>query len=141
MRPTVLFGSLLVAGLALGCGGGSGGYPTSSHTTSTGGGTTTTGGGTTPASVTVADYSFMPSSVTVKVGTTVTWTNYGGTAHTSTADNGGWDSGQLASATGGAYGMGGSAGGSFSHTFDAVGTFSYHCSNHASMTGTITVTN
>ncbi len=67
-----------------------------------GGGTTTTTGGTTSTSVTIADYSFSPSSVTVKVGTSVTWTNYGGTAHTSTSDNGAWDSGQIASGSGGA---------------------------------------
>jgi plastocyanin len=38
----------------------------------------------TSASVTVADYSFSPISVTVKPGSTVTWTQNTGTTHTVT---------------------------------------------------------
>jgi plastocyanin len=38
----------------------------------------------TSASVTVADYSFTPATVTVKPGSTVTWTENTGTSHTVT---------------------------------------------------------
>lgn len=140
MRPRLLFAGLVVAGLAAGCGGGGSGYPMS--TTSGGAGSTggTGGTGAPTASVTVADFSFSPTPLTIKVGTVVTWTNNGGAAHTSTADGGTWDSGQLAAGTGGAYGMSGGTGDSYSHTFSATGTFTYHCANHAQMTGTITVT-
>jgi plastocyanin len=44
-----------------------------------------------------------------------------------TADDGSFDSGSLATDA------------TFSQTFDAAGTFAYHCTIHPSMTGTITV--
>ena len=141
MRPTLLFAGIIAAGLASGCGSGGGGYPTSHSGPSQSGGTptgTTSGGAS--AGVSIADFAFSPTPVTVKVGTVVTWTNYGGAAHTTTADGGDWDSGQIATGAGGAYGMGGGTGGSFSHTFGTAGTFTYHCAIHAQMTGTITVT-
>ena len=95
--------------------------------------------------VTIQDFSFSPAAVTVMVGTTVKWINNGPSAHTTTSDTGTWDSGQLSSPTsGGGYG-GGSAGGTYQHTFMAAGTYDYHCSNHPpslypGFTGTITVT-
>jgi plastocyanin len=69
-----------------------------------------------------------PSSLTVSVGDTVTWTNHDGVAHTSTSNTGVWNSGSL------------SNGQSFSFIFSTVGSFPYHCTIHPSMTGTITVT-
>jgi len=77
--------------------------------------------------VSVADFSFTPSSLTITSGSTVTWKNDGNVTHTATADGAEFDSGNLAS------------GASFSHTFSTKGTFTYHCAIHASMTGTITV--
>jgi plastocyanin len=49
------------------------------------------------------------------------------TAHTSTSDNGAWDSALLA------------PGASFSRTFQTAGTFPYHCTIHPNMVGTVTV--
>jgi len=95
--------------------------------------------------VTIQDFSFSRAAVTVKVGTTVKWTNNGPSAHTATSNTGTWDSGQVSGPTsGGGYG-GGSAGGTYQHTFMAAGTYDYHCSNHPpslypGFTGTITVT-
>ena len=95
--------------------------------------------------VTIQDFSFSPAAVTVKVGTTVKWSNNGPSAHTVTSNIGTWDSGQLSGPTsGGGYG-GGSAGATYQYTFTAAGTYAYHCSNHPpsvypSFTGTITVT-
>ena len=90
--------------------------------------TTTAGGATGSAdSVTIDDFSFMPSELTVSVGDTVTWTNDQGVAHTVTADTGEFDSGNLAQ------------GAEFTETFDAAGTFPYFCAIHPSMTGSITV--
>jgi len=77
--------------------------------------------------VTIVDFNFQPSSVTVGVGDTVTWTNNGPSTHTSTSDNGVWDSGNL------------SVNQSFSHTFDTAGTFGYHCTIHPFMTASVTV--
>lgn len=91
--------------------------------------------------VSIMEYAYSPQTVSIKVGTSVTWTNNGTLAHTATADGGAFNSGQIATATGGgAYG-GGTAPGSYTATFTAAGTYTYHCANHpAQMSGTITVT-
>jgi plastocyanin len=80
------------------------------------------------AAVTIVDFAFQPASLEVTAGTTVTWTNSDAAPHTVTADNGEFDSGRLA------------PGASFSQTFDAAGTFTYHCEIHPQMAGTIVVT-
>ena len=78
-------------------------------------------------SVTVAGFAFAPSSVSINVGETVTWTNNDGAPH-SVAFSGG--------PTGTTMGQGQS----YSRTFDAPGTFSYICGIHgASMSGSVTV--
>ena len=140
MRLGSWMSSVVVAGLVFGCGGSGSSYMTASS----GGGGTPPTPGPSSAVVSIADYSFTPDTVTVKVGTTVTWTNVGGVAHTSTADGGAWDSGQLASPTsggGGHGGGGGSAGGTYTTTFGATGTFTYHCANHpTTMKGAVVVT-
>jgi len=87
--------------------------------------TLTPGGG--GNSVSVQDFSFAPASLTVSVGTTVTFTNSGAVTHTVTADAGGFDSGNL------------TAGSAFQFTFNSPGTFAYHCAIHPSMTATIRV--
>ena len=134
VRKAVLTG--LVAAVAAGCGGSGGGY---------GSGPSMGGGGPPPpppgpsASVTVADYSFGPSALTVKAGTTVTWTNDGTASHTVSADDGSWGGGPLDGTGGGIYG-GGGVGGSYARNFATAGVFPYHCAIHPSMTGTVTVT-
>lgn len=80
------------------------------------------------AAVSIVDFAFQPGSVEVPVGGSVTWTNNGSATHTVTSDSGAFDSGQLA------------PGASFSQTFDTAGTFTYHCSIHPQMTGTVIVT-
>jgi LPXTG-motif cell wall-anchored protein len=78
-------------------------------------------------SVTIADFQFTPSSISVDQGDTVTWTNNGPSAHSATAPDGSFDTGILP------------AGQSRSHTFNEAGTFSYICSPHPNMHGTIVV--
>jgi plastocyanin len=97
--------------------------PTSSVQTSSGTGTNTA----TPE-VAIKGFAFSPDSMTIKVGTTVKWTNQDSVAHTVTSDTGLFDSGDLA------------AGDTFSFTFTQSGTFAYHCTMHPSMTATIIVT-
>jgi LPXTG-motif cell wall-anchored protein len=77
--------------------------------------------------VTISDFEFAPSSVTVDEGDTVTWTNDGPTPHSATADDGSFDTGIF------------NAGQSRSQTFDQAGTFAYFCTPHPNMRGTITV--
>jgi plastocyanin len=77
--------------------------------------------------VTIRDFEFAPGSVTIDAGDTVTWNNQGPTGHSATADDGSFDTGILADGESG------------SHTFSQAGTFSYFCTPHPNMRGTITV--
>ena len=79
------------------------------------------------ASVTMGDFFFSPSSVTVAIGDTVTWHNNGQAPHNATADNGSFSTPDL------------NNGGSASHRFNSAGTFSYICTIHPQMTGTVRV--
>ncbi|HVW23095.1 MAG TPA: cupredoxin family copper-binding protein [Candidatus Saccharimonadales bacterium] len=80
--------------------------------------------------VAISSYSFSPGDITVKAGTTVTWTNEDAVAHTVTETDGqdGPKSGEL------------NQGQSYSFTFNTPGTYKYNCSIHPYMTGTVTVT-
>ena len=79
--------------------------------------------------ISIVNYSFSPETVTIKAGTTVTWTNQDSVVHTVTSDTGVFDSGSL------------EKGKTFSYTFSTAGIFAYHCAPHqAKMTGTIVVT-
>jgi plastocyanin len=77
--------------------------------------------------VPIRNYDFAPKSLTVSAGTAVTWVNHDVTAHTATADHGGFDTGTVAPYA--------------SHTVDfkRPGTYTYHCAFHAFMTATVTV--
>jgi plastocyanin len=78
--------------------------------------------------VAIKDFAFGPDELFVSVGETVRWTNdEDGVGHTTTSDDGVWQSGTL------------NPGDTFEHTFDDAGTFTYFCSIHPSMTATITV--
>jgi len=83
--------------------------------------------GAAESAVDIKDFAFSPADLEVSVGTTVTWTNDDSATHTVTADDGSFDSGDLAN------------GATFSQTFDTAGTFTYHCAKHPNMTATITV--
>jgi plastocyanin len=73
-----------------------------------------------------ATWRYEPATLTVKVGTTVTWTNSGAVAHTATADDGKtFDSAVMRPKA------------TFSTTLKSAGTFAYHCTYHRWMKGTI----
>lgn len=78
--------------------------------------------------VTIKGFAFDPTSVTVKVGASVTWTNEDSAPHTITSDKGDWDSGRLVQ------------GGTYTHKFDQAGTYAYKCTIHPTMQGTVVVT-
>jgi plastocyanin len=96
-----------------------------SATTAGGGSATTAGGG--EERVEIADLAFNPDTLTVPLGSTVTWENTDSLAHTSNSDDEVWESGTLDS------------GDEYSFTFDEAGTFTYFCEIHPSMTGSIVV--
>jgi plastocyanin len=70
---------------------------------------------------------FNPSSITVSVNTTITWTNKDGVAHTVTSTTGLFDSGGI------------NPNGTYSRQFTTTGSFPYRCTIHPSMTGTVVV--
>ena len=73
-------------------------------------------------------FGFSPKTLTVPVGTTVTWKNTTQVAHTVTSDNGAsFDSGIVP------------AGGTFTFTFTKAGSYAYHCDIHPYMKATIIV--
>ncbi len=75
------------------------------------------------------EWAYTPAELSVKLGTTVLWTNTGAVAHTVTADDGqAFDSGTIDPKA------------TFSLTPNAPGTFAYHCTFHAWMKATILVT-
>jgi plastocyanin len=71
---------------------------------------------------------FRPDPIQIKVGDTVTWTNNAGTTHTATSDTGAWDTGNVAPGAS-----------SNAVSFPTAGTFTYHCSIHPSMVGSVIV--
>jgi plastocyanin len=77
-------------------------------------------------SVQISGFAFAPSTLTVAVGDTITWTNKDMVGHTATAA-GVFDTGVIASGT------------TASVTLMKAGTFTYHCKIHPFMTGTIVV--
>ena len=79
--------------------------------------------------INIANFAFSPSSLTIKVGDSVTWTNRDSSAHTVTSDSGSeLDSERI------------SNGQIYTHVFAQPGTYSYHCALHPGMKATIVVT-
>ena len=70
---------------------------------------------------------YMPNPVTITAGSTVSWTNNDSITHTSTSDNGVFDSGNIA------------PGAKFTFTFNTRGTFAYHCTLHPGMVASVVV--
>lgn len=80
--------------------------------------------------VAIRDFSFQANEVHVKAGGSVTWVNCepaGTPSHTSTSNQGVWNSPLLA------------PGDAFTQTFNTPGVFPYICAVHPFMTGTVTV--
>ena len=77
--------------------------------------------------VEISDFTFKPATVTVQVDGKVNWANEDSATHTATAEDGSFDTGDIAE------GKRGNA------TFKAAGTFAYICEIHPDMKGTIEV--
>ncbi len=74
------------------------------------------------AAVAITGFKFLPDTVKVPVGSTVTWTNNDTAPHTATVDAGTEFSSPHITQNG-----------TFSHQFTTAGTFIYHCAVHAVM--------
>ena len=77
------------------------------------------------AKVTIQNSAFSPAAVTVMVGGSILWANNDNIVHTVTADNGGFDSGDL------------QPGATFGFAFTVVGPHYYHCKYHGEETGLV----
>lgn len=124
-QPSVTFGSgATTPGMP-----GMGGMPSMSAPPA--GAPTSTTGSSAPVAgdaVSIDNFAFVPATLTVRAGSTVTWTNHDEEPHTVAASDGSFKS----------PGMG--AQGTYSHTFPAAGKFDYVCSIHPYMHATVVVT-
>ena len=81
------------------------------------------------SAISIVHGKFRPKNVTIKVGTTLTWTNNSDTQESVTSDAPGvFDSGMLAS------------GATWKYTFSQAGVFPYHSTGTSDVFGSITVT-
>lgn len=125
-----LVGLLVAAVTVVGCGGSNSSMnnpvsPTPTPTPTPGGGATLT--------ITIVgsvdEHSFSPNPSSVMVGQTVAWYNADSIVHTATANNGAFNTGNIApGAT------------SAPITMTAAGGFDYRCAIHPNMRGTLNVT-
>jgi plastocyanin len=79
------------------------------------------------AQILIKDFMFTPTTVTIKAGTTVTWTNKDDEPHTVASDTALFRSSAL------------DTGETFTFKFDHPGTYHFTCSIHKYMVGTIVV--
>ncbi len=125
LRTLALVSAVVFAGLSsAACSGqNEGGSAVNVNQAANGGTQASTG----PQQIEMGDDTFLPAQLNVAAGTKVTWVNKGSKAHTVVSNDKLFDSGLV------------NVGGEFSHTFDAPGTYLYHCAPHAKMIGRIVV--
>lgn len=78
--------------------------------------------------VTIQNFAFQPKDITVKAGTSITWTNMDTAPHTATASDGSFNTGNL------------TTGQSASVTFTKTGDYAYFCAVHPKMVAMVHVT-
>ena len=78
--------------------------------------------------ISINNFAFVPATLTVPAGATVTWTNQDQEPHTVVAGDGSFRSPGLGT------------GATYSYTFPTAGSFDYTCSIHPFMHGTVVVT-
>lgn len=108
-----------VAGIA-GCGGGA-----STPTQPTQGSTVTVS--IVAGANTLTTTAYNPNPVTISRGSSIMWVNNDSRTHNSTSDSNAFASGNIAPNA------------SFTQAFQTAGTFTYHCTIHPGMVGTVVV--
>jgi plastocyanin len=78
--------------------------------------------------VTIQNFAFQPKDITVKAGTSITWTNMDTAPHTATASDGSFNTGNL------------TTGQSASVMFTKAGDYAYFCAVHPKMVAMVHVT-
>ena len=127
---SMVLGSLLAVAAIAGCASTPAATPAGGATPA--GATPPTGAASAPAgsetaSVSIVDFAFEPSDVSVGAGATVTWVNDGQQPHTVKWSDDEPESRDLAN------------GDDYDRTFDTPGTYDYICGIHPDMTGSVTV--
>ena len=117
MKVRLLGTAAAVVVLATACGGDSDEPTTATQSAST--------------DVTIDTFQYLPKNLEVAVGTTVTWTDEDAILHTVTSSGATPETFDLKLADKGA---------TASFTFDTPGTYTYVCTVHPGMQGTVTVT-
>ena len=77
--------------------------------------------------VSIKNFQFVPGSIVVDAGATVTWINEDKAQHIIKSDSGLFESNSLEN------------GGMYQYTFENAGEYDYHCSIHPSMQGKVIV--
>jgi plastocyanin len=80
------------------------------------------------SAISINDFAFKPQTLTVKAGTTVTWTNKDADAHGIASSNNAFARSKALDTND-----------DYSFTFSTPGTYQYFCYIHPQMTGTIVV--
>ena len=80
-----------------------------------------------PAQVAIKSFAYEPEVIEIKAGESVEWTNMDRARHSATADNGGFDTGLFRRNE------------SRTVQFNQKGTFTYFCTAHRRMKGTVVV--
>src|SRR5437016_1158703 len=80
-------------------------------------------GNNNPTTISIKSSGFSNANLQVMTGANVIWKNDDSTAHTVTANDGSFDSGNI------------QPGSSYNHTFNSAGTFAYHDKIKTSLTG------
>ena len=75
----------------------------------------------------IDNFSFAPQTLTIPIGTTVTWTNRDDIPHTAASTEGVFKSKVMDTDE------------KFSYTFTRAGTYAYYCTIHPKMTGKVVV--
>ncbi len=83
--------------------------------------------GAEPAEVRIKQHQYAPQAITVPRGTTIRWVNDDDDPHTVTSENGTFASRGIDTHE------------EFTFTFNAPGTYAYHCALHPTMTGSVVV--
>lgn len=116
LRVAALLGAVLLVAVGAACG--SSGHSSSTATSRVA-----------ANEVVIKNFAFVPQTITVKAGTTVTWVNEDPVAHSIVADHDTFPSSSILN-----------HGDKYSHVFNTAGTFPYICGVHPFMTGTVVVT-
>ena len=128
----LLAGILLLAGCGTSTSGGANANTAAPTSTAAPAGTTSSNSSVAQVKISETNdkYGFAPATLTVAKGTRVEWSNASDAPHTVTSDSGTTLASSIISPSGG----------TFDFTFTQPGTYSYHCTVHPYMKGTIVVT-